>query len=89
MAFTLNPVGVHCGQAAQVPKQGRNLHRESAFYAVLMEQVSALKWNLHRLSRNLRHLRPNLRRLRLNLPSDLRLDIAVTGGGLHGIDENR
>ena len=41
----------------QVPKQRLNLHRESAFYAVLMEQVSALKWNLRRLRLllNLRH----------------------------------
>ena len=75
MTFTLNPVGVHCGQTAQVPKQGRNLRRESAYYAVLMAQVSTLKWNL--------------RRLRLNLSNNLRLYIAVTGSGLHGIDENR
>ncbi len=53
MALTLNPVGVHCGQTAQVPKQGRNLRRESAFYVTLAVQVSALK-------RNLRHLRLNL-----------------------------
>ena len=59
----------------QVPKQGRNLRRESAFYVTLLAQVSALKWNL--------------RRLRLNLSSNLRLYIAVTGSGLHGIDENR
>jgi len=44
----------------QVPKQGRNLHRESAFYVALVVQVPALKWNL-------RHLRLNLRRLSLNL----------------------
>ena len=44
----------------QVPKQGRNLHRESAFYVALVAQVPALKWNP-------RHLRLNLRRLSLNL----------------------
>ena len=44
----------------QVPKQGRNLHHESAFYVALVVQVPALKWNL-------RHLRLNLRRLSLNL----------------------
>ena len=44
----------------QVPKQGQNLHRESAFYVALVVQVPALKWNLH-------HLRLNLRRLSLNL----------------------
>ena len=48
------------GWAVQVPIQGRNLHRESAFYAALVVQVPALKWNL-------RHLRLNLRRLSLNL----------------------
>jgi hypothetical protein len=30
----------------QVPKQGRNLHRESAFYVALAVQVHHLKWNL-------------------------------------------
>ena len=44
----------------QVPKQERNLHRESAFYVALVAQVPALKWNP-------RHLWLNLRRLSLNL----------------------
>ena len=48
------------GWAVQVPKQGRNLRRESAFYVALVAQIPALKWNL-------RHLRLNLRRLSLNL----------------------
>jgi hypothetical protein len=30
----------------QVPKQGLNLHRESAFCVAPVAQVSALKWNL-------------------------------------------
>ena len=34
----------------QVPKQGRNLRRESAFYVTLAVQVSAIKWNLHHFS---------------------------------------
>jgi len=38
---------------AQVPKQGRNLRRESAFYAALVAQVPVLKWNLHHLRRHL------------------------------------
>ena len=37
----------------QVPKQGRNLRRELAFYAALVAQVPVLKWNLHHLRRNL------------------------------------
>ena len=77
------------GRAAQVPKQGQNLRRESAFYAGLMAQVSALKWNLHHLRLNLHHLRLNLRHLLLNLPGDLRLYIAVTGSGLYGVNEHR
>ena len=44
----------------QVPKQGRDLHRESAFYVAPVALVSVLKWNR-------RHLRLNLRRLSLNL----------------------
>ena len=52
---------------AQVPKQGLNLHRESAFYVAPVAQVSALKWNLRHLWLNLSHLRLNLRRLSLNL----------------------
>ena len=40
---------------AQVPKQGLNLHRESAFCVAPVAQVSALKWNLHHLWLNLRH----------------------------------
>jgi hypothetical protein len=47
-------VQVH-GQTAQVPKQGLNLHRESAFCVAPVAQVSALKWNLHHLWLNLRH----------------------------------
>ena len=39
----------------QVPGQGLNLHRESAFYVAPVAQVSALKWNLHHLWLNLRH----------------------------------
>jgi len=31
---------------AQVPKQGRNLHRQSAFYTILMAQVPVVKRNL-------------------------------------------
>ena len=45
---------------AQVPKQGLNLHRESALYVALAAQVAALKWNLHPLRLNLHHLRLNL-----------------------------
>jgi DNA mismatch repair protein MutH len=51
----------------QVPKQGRDLRRESAFCVAPVAQVSALKWNLHHLWLNLSHLRLNLRRLSLNL----------------------
>jgi hypothetical protein len=40
-------------QAVQVPKQGRNLHRESAFYVALVAQVPALKWNLRQLTKAL------------------------------------
>ena len=40
---------------AQVPKQGLNLHRESAFCVAPVAQVSALKWNLRHLRLNLRH----------------------------------
>ena len=40
---------------AQVPKEGRNLHRKSAFYTILMAQVPCLKWNLRRSHRDLRH----------------------------------
>jgi len=62
---------------AQVPKQGLNLHRESAFYVALVVQVPALKWNLHHLRLNLRHLRLNLRHrcasgLFRNSPADVR-----------------
>jgi DNA mismatch repair protein MutH len=42
-----------CGvqeQTAQVPKQGLNLHRESAFCVAPVAQVSALKWNLRHLA---------------------------------------
>jgi hypothetical protein len=39
----------------QVPKQGLNLHRESAFCLAPVAQVSTLKWNLHHLRLNLRH----------------------------------
>ena len=51
----------------QVPKQGLNLHRESAFYVALVVQVPALKWNLRHLWLNLHHLRLNLHHIRLNL----------------------
>ena len=37
----------------QVPKQGRDLHRESAFYALLLVQVPYLKWNLRHLHQDL------------------------------------
>jgi hypothetical protein len=47
--------------AVPVPKQGRNLHRESAFYVALVTQVPALKWKLRHLRLNLRRLSPNLR----------------------------
>ena len=52
---------------AQVPKQGLNLRRESAFCVAPVAQVSALKWNLRHLWLNLRHLRQDLRHLRLDL----------------------
>ena len=59
---------------AQVPKQGRNLHRISAFHALLLVQVPYLKRNLRHPLLNLRHSAPNLRihpgnlhRLALNL----------------------
>ena len=42
-------VQVH-GQAVQVPKQGLNLHRESAFCVAPVAQVSTLKWNLRHLA---------------------------------------
>jgi len=42
-------VQVH-GQAAQVPKQGLNLHRELAFCVAPVAQISALKWNLRHLA---------------------------------------
>ena len=38
---------------AQVPKEGRDLRRELAFYAVLMARVHGVKWNLLRLAWNL------------------------------------
>ena len=59
---------------AQVPKQGLNLRRESAFCVAPVAQVSALKWNLRHLWLNLRHLRQDLRHLRLDL-HHLRLDL--------------
>ncbi len=37
----------------QVPKHARNLRRISAFYALLLVQVSALKWNLRHLQQDL------------------------------------
>jgi hypothetical protein len=48
---------------AQVPKQGLNLRRESAFCVAPMAQVSALKWNLRHLRLNLRHLLRDLHHL--------------------------
>jgi hypothetical protein len=61
----------------QVPKQGRNLHRESAFYVALVAQVPALKWNPRHLRLNLRRLSPNLRHRSAsvhfrNSPADVR-----------------
>ena len=52
---------------AQVPKQGLNLRRESAFCVTPVAQVSALKWNLLHLRLDLRHLRLDLHHLWLNL----------------------
>ncbi len=62
---------------AQVPKQGRDLHRDSAFCVAPVAQVSTLKWNLHHLRLNLHHLRLNLRHrgasgLLRNSPADVR-----------------
>ena len=51
------------GRAVQVPKQGRKLHRESAFCMALMAQVPALKLNLHHLCRDLRRPPLNLHHL--------------------------
>ena len=42
-------------QVAQVPKYGRDLRRESAPDAILVAQVSHLKWNLLHPSRHLLH----------------------------------
>ena len=47
-------LGFGVGRAVQVPKQGRDLHRESAFCMALMAQVPALKLNLRHLCRDLR-----------------------------------
>ena len=62
---------------AQVPKQGLNLHRESALYIAPVALVSALKWNRRHLWLNLSHLRLNLRHrgasgLFRNSPADVR-----------------
>ena len=46
----------------QVPKQGRNLHRISAFQVLPVEQVTTIKWDLLHLARNLRQRASDLRR---------------------------
>ena len=66
----------------QVPKQGLNLHRESAFCVAPVAQVSALKWNLCLLRLDLHHLRLNLRHrgasgLFRNSPADVRTSVAA------------
>jgi hypothetical protein len=51
----------------QVPKQGRNLHRISAFQVLPVEQVPTIKWNLLHLALNLRRPARDLRRTARNL----------------------
>ena len=74
VGFEVGRAGQVRKRAVQVLKQGRNLHRESAFCMALVAQVPALKLNLHHLCRdlrrpplNLRHLCRDLRRPPLNL----------------------
>ena len=56
----------------QVPKQGRDLHRLSAFQVLPVEQVPTIKWNLLHLALNLRRPARNLRQLARDLRQQTR-----------------
>ena len=75
---------------AQVPKYGRDLRRESAPGAILVAQVSHLKWNLLHPSRNQLHpTRHLLHKSTLNVTLLAQVpDAGGAGLGVFGADSH-